>query len=541
MARETYEAHENFLAYQEEIVASPVYADMPDLRYEDGSIQWEAPSNRKGGQFRDSHNKRLQWWKEKAKSEGISILENQWISKTAKLIHPTKRKPCKKCGQYLDIRYCYFSDNLIKKVRKLPYFKDEIALTYLTNIFDFIPQFIETYGDHALVDLPKLLACKQFPQIQYLKTVEGWIDWVEKKYIVAEPSLLSPGVMSNAPDRLDGFHSFNRCCRHTADKGRSKENLALYSTDRRAFEHWVDGNWITANKLMGVISTDYHLKEEHCLNHGTGGNHPRPCSADHIGPISLGFTHRPEFQLLCKSCNSAKNNRMFYSDVLNLLRAEREGKQITSWYLSTLWRLANPLVIDNDTALRFSRILRDNRHNAMMVLADYMRAKQFLFLYTFLNLGYADFNYELEKPEVANHIVKATFKRTPSDLKYVLEQKARVVRVAFSSLIEYSTKENRNALLINIEENTELFKESIYELRAADNEYQTYNNLLSCLLSRENVPEEELRALISTIPNLCLNEKILFARKCIHKIMDNIAQHLYNMWENPRYSRDVVE
>jgi hypothetical protein len=39
MPREMYDAHENFIAYQEEMVSSPVYEGMPDLRYEDGSIQ----------------------------------------------------------------------------------------------------------------------------------------------------------------------------------------------------------------------------------------------------------------------------------------------------------------------------------------------------------------------------------------------------------------------------------------------------------------------------------------------------------------------
>ena len=31
--------------------------------------------------------------------------------------------------------------------------------------------------------------------------------------------------MGNPPDRLDGFHSYNNCCRPTADKGRSDENM----------------------------------------------------------------------------------------------------------------------------------------------------------------------------------------------------------------------------------------------------------------------------------------------------------------------------
>lgn len=45
----TYDVNEEFIRYQEEIASSPVYEGMPDLRNEDGSIQWEAPSNRGGG------------------------------------------------------------------------------------------------------------------------------------------------------------------------------------------------------------------------------------------------------------------------------------------------------------------------------------------------------------------------------------------------------------------------------------------------------------------------------------------------------------
>jgi Alw26I/Eco31I/Esp3I family type II restriction endonuclease len=535
-----YDANVEFLKYQDEIANSPVYEGMPDLRYEDGSIQWEAPSNRSGGQFRDSHDRRLQWWREKAESIGISTRENQWISKTAKAIHPTKVKPCKKCGRYLDIRYCYFSSLLIRRVQSLPFFRGDIDLNYLTNIFDFVPQFIGLYGDHALRILPALLTCKRMPDPPLLRTVEEWQIWLESVYIVAEPSLLSPGAMSNAPDRLDGFHSFNRCCRATADKGRSKQNLALYSTDRRAFEHWVDGNWVAANMLMGLINSNPHLKVEHCLN-GEGENHPRPCSADHIGPISLGFAHRPEFQLLCKPCNSAKNNRLYYSDVLNLRRTEANGGIVTSWYMAELWQRLNGNVVDTDTALRFYRILRDNRHNAMMTLSAYAGARHFLFLYTFLNLWYADYNYEIIGFNVDNHIVTAKFKRTPSQLLYVKEQKARRVRVAFSSLVDYSEKENRNGFRVDLKENHMLFGESMAALQAAGAEYHEHNERLIGLLSDEELSEADLREFVSEVPNIVKNKNVAFARQCVLQIMNNIARHLAEKWDDLRYSREPAE
>ena len=538
MAREMYEAHENFVSYQEEIASSPVYAGMPDLRYEDGTIQWETPSNRLGGQFRDSHDRRLQWWKEKAKSIGISTQVNQWISKTAKTIHPTKIRPCKKCGSYFDIRYCYLSTYFIKRIQKLPYFNDSIELGYLTSIFDFIPQFIESFEDVALSDLPSLLSCKQVTNIPSLKTAEEWQEWIEKEFIVAEPSLLSPGAMSNAPDRLDGFHSFNRCCRSTADKGRTKQNLALYNTDRRAFEHWVDGNWVAANMLKGLINSNPRIKIEHCLN---GEGHPLPCSADHIGPVSLGFAHRPEFQLLCTPCNNAKNNRMFYSDVINLRRAEQDGKQIASWYSAELWRRINGNVTDSDTALRLCRILRDNRHNAMMILSEIMNAGHYLLLYTFLNLGYADFTYMIKEYSINNHIVTAMFVKTPSVLKYVLERKARYVRVSFSALSEYSNKENRNSLRINLDSSNELLANCFNELDRAGAEYAQYNSELSKLLESSNKSDAKLRQLISKIPDLSNNKCIVVSRSYILQIMNNIAEYLSEKWDDLRYSRDLSD
>ena len=107
--KSSYDASEKFLEYQQFIVSHPAYAGMPDLYCEDGSIQWEAPSNRQSGQFKDTHDKRLLWWKKKAEEVGISVSENEWRSKVAKKIHPTQMHPCKKCGRLMDIRYLYLN------------------------------------------------------------------------------------------------------------------------------------------------------------------------------------------------------------------------------------------------------------------------------------------------------------------------------------------------------------------------------------------------------------------------------------------------
>ena len=372
--------NEVFEQYEEEIISNPAYAGMPDLYKADGGIQWEAPSNRGAGQFQFTHDKRLAWWKKKAEEVGISTSEDKWISKVAKLIHPTKLKPCKCCGKVMDIRYCYLGRLLINRILKLPYVTDELEIDYRTNILDFVVDFESLYGEEYLNDLARLLKCKAVPNVPAFNDVESFIEWLNTVYIPAEPSLLSPGAMSNAPDRLDGFHTYNRCCRSTADKGRSKSNLASYSTDRRAFEYWVDGNWVEANMAMGLFRSNAEVRRIPCMNDDGCDDHPLPCAADHIGPISLGFSHRPVFQPLCTPCNSAKNNRMYFSDVEKLIEAELDGEDVASWYCAPVWNRLKHRVETPDDAIKLSRVLRDNRHNAMMLLERLMLDGHFVFL-----------------------------------------------------------------------------------------------------------------------------------------------------------------
>lgn len=496
------EANEIFLQYEEEIVNDPVYAGMPDLRHDDGTIQWEAPSNRGSGVFQFSHDKRYQWWINKASEVGINTSEDKWISKVAKKIHPTKLHPCKVCGRIMDIRYCYLSANFMKRVKKLPFYDEQVDMDEITHITDFIASFTDTYGDKAYDALPELLKCSQVKSIPTLPhDLSSWTDWINSEYIPKEPSMLGPGAMSNAPDRLDGFHTYDRCCRPTADKGRSKENLASYSTDRRAFENWSDGNWIQANKLMGYINSNSELKKQQCANHSTGSFHPRPCSADHIGPISLGFSHRPEFQLLCKPCNSAKNNRMYYSDVQHLISVEEDGSTVTTWYAAPIWQRCKQKVYDKESALKLSRIMRDNRNIAMMLLADFVKRDEFLFLLTLLNLNYADYDYEIDPAtlNVNNQIVTVQFISKPSTLRYVNIQKIRKIRVAFSSLIDYANKENRNGFMYTNDEIEHLKQQAFSTLSSVNTFLSNKNKDLKSAISNEATTDTDLEIFLQNI------------------------------------------
>ncbi len=535
--------NEVFDKYMEDIVSDPAYYGMPDLRKVDGGIQWEAPSNRGAGQFQFTHDKRLAWWKKKAEEVGISTSEDKWISKVAKLIHPTKLKPCKCCGKVMDIRYCYLSALLIKRIQKLPYITDELEVDYCTNILDLVVEFESLYGEDCLNDLAQQLKCKAVPTVPTFNNADAFVTWLNDIYIPAEPSLLSPGAMSNAPDRLDGFHTYNRCCRSTADKGRSKSNLASYSTDRRAFEYWVDGNWVEANMAMGLFRSDVEVQQIPCMNDDGHGDHPLPCAADHIGPISLGFSHRPVFQPLCTPCNSAKNNRMYLSDVQKLIEAEQDGEDIASWYCAPIWNRLKSLVETPDDAVKLSRVLRDNRHNAMMLLERLMLDGHLVFLTTFLNLIYANYEYEITDWWMDDKsTVYVNFSVSPSTLEYSRIKKARRIRVAFEALRTYAQKENRNGLLVDYPNADDLYGEIEHAASAFESPhyYQSLNEMLSEELSDDFADAETLKTIADGLPCSDVFEgdkQYQVAKLAIDAYMDGVGKILASMWNDPRYTR----
>lgn len=533
-----------FSKYKEFIASHPAYSGMPDLRYPDGRIQWETPSNRKSGEFKDSHDKRLQWWKNKAAEIGISTTEDIWISKVAKRIHPTGIRPCPVCGKELEIRYAYLSKRFIKRVHLLDFYNNDIEMTEITHILDFVTEFITEYKNHAIHTLPILLSCKEAPDIPKLSTLSEWLEWIDQKYIPLEPSMLGPGSMSNAPDRLDGFH-YNRCCRKKTDKGRSDANLASYSKDRRAFENWSDGNWITANMLMGYIKSNPALRQEPCANFGDAHEHPLPCDADHIGPISLGFCHRPEFQLLCSPCNSAKNNRLYFSDVQHLIAVESTGETVTTWYATSVWNLCKNKVTNAETALRLSKIMRDNRNIALMLLSKFMTSGECLFLLSLLNLQYADYQYQIipDSQEIYNHIVTVDFTYETSSLRYVTIQKRRKIRIAFESLSDYATKDNRNGFIYN-SPTIEQLKSTIFDiLSSVPQEYKILNSKLCSIISNPVISDNEIESFLNEVDYnklLSLNEYVA-AKEKLYEIMSLVAQELSNNWDSARYSREIEE
>jgi len=240
---------------------------------------------------------------------------------------------------------------------------------------------------------------------------------------------MSPGAMSNAPDRLDGYHSYNQCCRSKHDTGRHKENLSRYGEDRRVYENWSDGDWKASSWLMKVFNAN-------------------GISPDHIGPISLGFCHRPKFNPTTRELNSAKNNRMSFIDVKSLITDEKNGQIVISQHSRFIWDILKNEVIDDNSALQLSKVMRKNLHNILTVF------------YKIYDLGFKDFltKYYLH-PEYAKYFIKfdgfnsnkGSYKKMIKiigDKKQYKNSAERYIRKSFESLDKYSKVSNRNTKVL---------------------------------------------------------------------------------------------
>lgn len=342
MPRTKKQWNKDFLKYMDFIVNHPNYSGMPDVYKADGTIRWIASGNSTIGM------RRYKWWDEKRKELGIEK-ENAWISKVARKIHPTGKKPCQICGKELSLDYIYPNDR----------------------------------------------------------------------------GGFSPGAMSNAPDRLDGFHTYNLCCRSKEDTGRHRENLNRYGEDRRAYENWADGDWKAASWLMKEFN-----------KHGV--------SPDHIGPISLGFSHNPQFNPVTPAENSAKNNRMTFSDVRLLLNIEAGGASVVSWHSKFIWDRLKNKVRDDSDALRLSKLMRQNMHEVLTVLSE-IHSKRFddFLIKNYLHPEYAFFSIEFIGFDPQTGHYEKMIKK-PGEIKQYKNNAQRYIRISLESLDLYSKVGNRN-------------------------------------------------------------------------------------------------
>ena len=371
-----------FLEYAYALVDDPAYAGMPSTRDDDGKLDWTIPSNRTPGSKNwDGNARRKEWWEAKARAIGVPI-EGKWISRAARRIHPWGWKPCQTCGRWMRLSYAYPSARTVAALSRWLPADEELDVADYLDIYEVAEHLVDVLG---LADACRALSAALPPLGGGVPVDLAQLQReLEERVVIAElRGRLSPGAMSNAPDRLDGFHTYNLCCRAKQDTGRSLDNFKTYGVDRRAFEHWSEGDWEAANLLMSRTT------QGACPRCGAYGQ----LSADHVGPISLGFRHTPFFEAVCTSCNSAKNNRMSLRDVEQLLSLEQAGNAVISWHAAALWDAAKERVRDNAGALRLSKLLNVNQHEFLRLL---LRARAGVpdVLMQFLSPEYAELRVE---------------------------------------------------------------------------------------------------------------------------------------------------
>ena len=296
---------------------------------------------------------------------------------------------------------------------------------------------------------------------------------IKVELIDKESRYFSPGVMCNPPDRFNGFHSYALCCRKEKDTGRHDDNMKTYIQDRRAYEDWSDGNYNLANRMMG----EFHKQP------------PMPCpicgkveamTADHIGPISLGFCHSIHFTPMCRSCNSAKNNRFTKSDVDKLKSLEKRGYSVVSWHSKFIWDLLKNRISNDIDAKMASSIMAKCHQNVLYILALIYRKTGKTFLMRYLHPEYSMMNYRFKNFDL-QHMGDIQIIESPLDSKNKRKNQDRYIRIAFESLEAFYSKENRkNYFLIN-EEAQDL--KPIY-CAINKNDFDVADTLLRALIER---------------------------------------------------------
>ena len=416
--------HPNYDKYVEMIVAHPNYKGLYYDRDKDGKVNWVVTGKSPKGQLRQV------WWDNKCRELGVKIQKGCY-AKVARLIHPTGKHICQCCGKERSIFYEYPTLNTLKKLNNE--FGLNLSQTDYT-IREFIQEFCKTKSH-----LNKISTMFKLP---YVGSAEELISIVKSELIDKESSFFSPGVMCNPPDRYNGFHSYALCCRKLKDTGRHDENMKTYTQDRRAYEDWSDGDYNLANRLMGEFHKQPPMACPECGN-------VEPMSADHIGPISLGFCHSKNFAPMCKSCNSAKNNRFTKTDVDKLIALERQGNQVVSWHSKYIWDIIKDKIKNNQDAKFASSIMAKCHQNILNILAIIHKKTGKEFLMRYLHPEYSMVDYRFENFDL-QHLDRMVIVANPLDSKNKRKNQERYIRIAFESLDEFLSKENRkNYFLIN--------------------------------------------------------------------------------------------
>lgn len=459
--------------YREDIIIHENYTNLPFVRKKNNEIAWIAVTKNKKS---DSGKQRLEWANQKLQQLNITPGSPGAYAYLMYNLHPTKEKPCDCCGKIMSLDYIYLNKNFVKRViKKFPELRGTVSET--TSIYDLK----NLISDQELKDL--LINIFNFDKTN--ETIEEILEKCIQKSREGS-KIMGPGAMSNFPDRLDGFHTYNRCCRKVKDKGRHDENMKQYSKDRRAYEYFSDGNFQRANSYM---------KSEYF----------NMISADHGGPISLGFIH-DMFNLfpMGKSKNSAKRDRIILDYLYELIDIEKE-KNITmmSWFSEPIWKfIKNDLLnisIENLSNKQikskedfYYMLLKQNIINFMYFLNKILGSLngELFIIEKLLKPKYVFFSKEYSFPTIDSYI-ETDKKLTEANEKEI----PRLNRIAIESIEEFSKKDNRkhtekinenmNFLLLDILQKLNLGQES-FDTIFEDLQELMRNSCLFILQHQEN-------------------------------------------------------
>jgi Alw26I/Eco31I/Esp3I family type II restriction endonuclease len=396
-ASESGKVNSQWKAYKEHIESHPNYKFIP----EEVKRNWTCVS--KGGT-----NPRKAYWDEKQKEliESGAIPPQSSLVNVARHVHPTKKHTCEKCGAEHSIYFIYPTKNTWKWLAQIGVERSE------QNIFDIYAASDKKQEFERYFGLP----------IHELETQCNNDRYTGSK--------LSPGVLGNPPDRLDGFHSYNSICgcRYMHDKGRGEANMKSYTRDRRAYELLSDGNCLQANALMGGLNT----VTAQCFKCGK----VEKMTADHIGPISLWFVHDTvNFQACCNACNSNKNNRMTNEDVGKIKAMEGAGKTLVSWWAADAWEK------NKDKNIASLRSALDDNTKKFLCIMVWLKMNNRSVLETFVDEFYMnhDKSYTIRNIEISGGVI--TFEHTEKISSK--KKKSTQVKRTKQILLEINEKANR--------------------------------------------------------------------------------------------------
>lgn len=462
--------HPNFLEYTEFIVNHPNYSGLFYERGRDGKVNWVVAEKSPKGQIRKK------WWNEKCEELGIPIQKGCY-AKAARAIHPTGIKICQCCGEGRSIFYEYptkATATVLNKILGTEIDKDNDSERVEYTIREIIELWCDT------IDKANALA-KAF-NLPKPDSTEELIESIYTQLVATESKKFSPGVMSNSPDRYDGYHSYCLCCRTEFDTGRHTENMQTYGQDRRAYEEWSDGDYNLANRLMGEFRKQMPMRCPIC-------GKIKKMSADHIGPISLGFCHSRNFAPMCNSCNSAKNNRFTKKDVDVLLAIEQRGEPVISWHSKYIWDIVKHEIRNDEDAKLASSIMAKCHQNVLNILSLLYKFAGSQYLERFLHTEYSLVDYRFEDVDLL-HLERLKIISTPLESKNKIKNQERYVRIAFESLEAFAKKENRKNSF-KVSEEDERLQEIIRDIQFG--KYEEADKKLETLIAQvaETIYSEE--------------------------------------------------